>query len=175
MLNYHLVRPMRFIYQVLADEVAGKVVFMVFVVPVSIILAVVLKPELNASLSQILLFFISLSLAWWLRFLWGLWLALLAFWATKADALLAIQDALTFLFAGVVAPVALLPDILNKLAIYLPFRYMVGFPVEILTGQVQGNNLIEGLIMQILWLALATTLSLVIWKSGVRRYSAIGG
>ena len=35
---------------------------------------------------------------------------MLAFWATRADALLAVQDALTFLFAGVVAPVALLPE-----------------------------------------------------------------
>ncbi len=62
---------------------------------------------------QVVLFFVALSGAWLLRFFWGFWLACLAFWATRADALLALQDALIFLLAGVVAPVALLPGALQ--------------------------------------------------------------
>ena len=46
-LNTYLLRPLPYIYQVLADEVAGKVVFMAFVVPVSALLALVLRPELQ--------------------------------------------------------------------------------------------------------------------------------
>ena len=82
-----------------------------------------------------LAFIPALLLAWLLRFFWGYWLALLAFWATRADALLALQDTLVFLLAGQVAPVALLPGALQPAATRLPFRYMVGFPVEVLTGQ----------------------------------------
>ena len=47
---------------------------------------------------------------------------MLAFWATRADALLAVQDALIFLLAGQVAPIQLLPGGLRNAAVALPFR-----------------------------------------------------
>ncbi len=174
-LNTYLLRPMPYIYQILADEAAGKVVFMAFVIPVSAVLALVLRPELHLTLQAGLLFLPALALAWCLRFLWGLWLAMLAFWATRADALLAVQDALTFLLAGIVAPVVLLPDAARWLADVLPFRYMVGFPVEILTGQVQGAALRQGFAVQAGWLLLAFLLCNIVWKYGLRRYTAVGG
>jgi ABC-2 type transport system permease protein len=110
-----------------------------------------------------------------LRFLWGYGLALLAFWAARFDALLAVQDTLVFLLAGVVAPVPLLPPLLQAAATLLPFRYMVGFPVEVLTGQVSGQSLLAGFALQATWLAVAVGFSAVIWRLGVRRYTAVGG
>jgi ABC-2 type transport system permease protein len=174
-LNPWLLRPMPFIYQVFANEVAGKVVMMAFVVPVAGVLALFLHPELHAGLGDGLLFILATALAWWLRFLWGYALALLAFWATRADALLAVQDALVFLLAGVVAPFALLPATLQNLACVLPFRYMVGFPVEIITGQLPVNQVLSGLAIQAAWLVLALAACLLVWRSGLRRYSAVGG
>jgi len=139
------------------------------------VLAIVLRPELNATPTQVVLFFVALTGAWLLRFFWGLWLACLAFWATRADALLALQDALIFLLAGVVAPVALLPGALQTIAHMLPFYYMVGFPVEVLTGQIATENVLTGFIIQAAWLIVAVLLYRVVWRSGLKRYSAIGG
>ena len=48
-LNSWLLKPMSPLYNAIATEVAGKVVMMAFVVPVSIVLAIVLRPELNAT------------------------------------------------------------------------------------------------------------------------------
>jgi ABC-2 type transport system permease protein len=110
-----------------------------------------------------------------LRFFWGYWLALLAFWATRADALLALQDALVFLLAGQVAPVALLPGLLQDAATWLPFRYMVGFPVELLTGQLSPAAIRSGFTIQLAWLAVALALSDTLWRRGLHRYAAIGG
>jgi len=163
MLNSWLLRPLAPLYQVLSTEVAGKVVFMAFVLPVSLLLAVVLRPTFQATTADIVLFSLSLLLAWGLRFLWGCWLAMLAFWTARADALLAVQDGLVFLLAGVVAPVSLLPDGLQHASKILPFRYMVGFPVE------------QGFCCQVLWLIFAASLSGLVWRLGLRRYSAIGG
>jgi len=174
-LNTRLLYPMSPHYTTLADEIAGKVVYMLFVVPVTAALAVLLKPELNASLGQVAAFVLALGLAWALRFLWGYALALLAFWATRADALLSVQDGLVFLLAGQVAPIVLLPEALRLLATILPFRYMVGFPVEVLTGQVQGADLLAGFAFQAGWLVVAGVIFRLMWRAGLRRYSAIGG
>lgn len=174
-LNHWLIRPLSPFYQILSSEVAGKVVYLVFTVPIVIILMILLKPTFSFSISEFLIFWLALLLAWVLRFLWGLWVALLAFWATRADALLALQDSLVFIFSGMIAPVALLPGLLQEIAVFLPFRYMVGFPVEILTANLSPSQIQQGLLIQTFWVAVACLVCWIIWKKGISRYSAIGG
>ncbi|QBD81943.1 hypothetical protein EPA93_40590 [Ktedonosporobacter rubrisoli] len=170
-----LLRPISPILDSLASELASKAAYMLFVVPVVIVLALVLHPELHPPLLNVLAFVPALLMAWLLRFFWGYWLALLAFWASRANALLSLQEALTFLLAGQVAPVALLPSFVRALAIVLPFRYMVGFPVEILTTQLSPADLVSGLAYQTAWLLATVILFSFIWRCGVRRYTAVGG
>jgi ABC-2 type transport system permease protein len=174
-MNALLLRPLSPVFDALSTEVAGKVVYMTFVVPVVAVLALVLRPELDLSLRDGLAFVPALAMSWALRFLWGYWLALLAFWATRADALLALQDALIFLLAGQVAPTRLLPGSLREASKVLPFRYMLGFPVEVLTGQLDEAALWMGFALQAGWLTVAAVLFCTFWRLGVRRYSAVGG
>lgn len=174
-MSKQLLYPMSPVFNTLASEIAGKVVYMIFVIPLTAVLAVFLKPSISVDLRQIILFIFSLFCAWGLRFFWGYWLALLAFWITQAQSFLALQDTLIFLLAGQVAPMSLLPTPLRIVAEILPFRYMVSFPVEILTGQVSGSNLLRGLYFQFGWLAVTFVLFLLIWRAGVRKYVAVGG
>jgi ABC-2 type transport system permease protein len=174
-LNSWLLRPLPSIYNVLSAEAAGKLVYMIFVVPVAALLALILHPELHAGAAQAGLFLISLLMAWGLRFLWGYALALLAFWTTRAEALLAVQDSLVFLLSGVIAPVALLPAGLQEAARLLPFRYMVGFPVEILVQNLPAGEILSGFLVQGAWLLVSILLAGVLWKNGLRRYNAVGG
>jgi ABC-2 type transport system permease protein len=170
-----LLYPMAPIFDALASEIAGKVVYMSFVIPVTALLAFFLKPALNPSIGEVTLFLIALAMAWALRFLWGYALALLAFWFTRADALVGLQDAFTFLLAGQIAPVALLPGAMQTLALWLPFRYMLGFPVELLMGQLTPAEVGFGFALQLFWTCVALALSLFTWQRGLRRYSAVGG
>jgi ABC-2 type transport system permease protein len=174
-MNALLLRPLSPVFDALSTEVAGKAVYIVFVVPVVAVLALVLRPELHVSLRDGLVFVPALALAWALRFLWGYWLALLAFWATRADGLLALQDSLVFLLGGQVAPTQLLPGFLWQVSGVLPFRYMLGFPVEVLTGQLGAAALLRGFAFQVGWLCVAAVLFVALWRAGLRRYSAVGG
>jgi ABC-2 type transport system permease protein len=175
-MNNVLLRPVPVIFDTLSAEFASKVVFLLFDIPVVALLAWVLRPDFSATTGRDVLFFLpALLLAWALRFLWGYWLALLAFWVARADALLTVQDSLVFLLAGQVAPIALLPGFLQSAAVVLPFRYMLSFPVEVLLGHVDAAGLASGFALQTAWLAAAAVLSIIVWRSGVRRYSAVGG
>jgi len=173
-LNAWLLRPLPPLFHALSTEIAGKVV-MAFVIPAALILALVLKPTLNATPLQVALFIPALALAWLLRFFWGYWLACLAFWATRADTLLAVQDALVFLLSGVVAPIGLLPPFMQIAARVLPFYYMVGFPVEVLTGHLNIADLLSGLAIQAAWTIIAIFLYRRLWRAGLCRYAAVGG
>ena len=174
-MNVLLLRPMSPVYDALASEAAGIVVRMAFAIPLAIILALILRPELHVLPRDGAAFVPALALAWALRFFWDYWLALLSFWATRANALLALQASLVFLLAGQVAPTALLPEGIRQAATVLPFRYMLGFPVEVLMGQLDASALLTGFLFQAGWLLVAFILFLVLWRSGIRRYSAVGG
>lgn len=174
-MNVLLLRPLSPVYDALASEVAVKVVFMTFAVPLVVILALLLRPEVHFTWRNWLAFVPALALAWGLRFLWGYWLALLAFWSTRADALLSLQESLIFLIGGQVAPVALLPGLLHEAAVVLPFRYMVAFPVEILTGQLDTHQIWTGFALQAGWLLVSLCLFAGLWRAGLQRYSAVGG
>ena len=174
-LNVYLLRPISFHWSTLSTELAGKIVYMTFTVPFVFILTLLLHPDLHFHLNSALLFLPTLFLAWALRFFWGYALALLAFWVTRANALLALQDSLVFLFAGQIAPVAFLPAPLQTLAHILPFRYMISFPVEVLTSQVSSVDMLTGFCYQLGWLAISLCLFTLLWRTGVRCYSAIGG
>lgn len=173
--NHWLLKPLSAIYQALSSEIAGKVVYLIFVIPVAFILAVVLKPELNTTPLNIILSVLATILAWALRFAWGFWLAILAFWLTRADSFLALQDSLVFIFSGMVAPISLLQGGLQQAAILLPFRYMVGFPVEVLVSNLSPSQVLFGFAIQLVWLGIALILARFLWVKGIRHYSAVGG
>jgi len=170
-----LLRPMPPFFAVLGYDLGGKAMFLILAGPAAALLWGWLRPDFVFQAGDALAFLPALILAWALRFLWGYWLASLAFWATRADALLALQDALVFLLAGQAAPLKLLPPALQQIARWLPFRYMLGYPVEVLTGQLGAGAIGEGLALQIGWLALTLGLCAALWRAGVRRYAAIGG
>jgi len=174
-MNQLLLRPLSPVFDTLSSEVAGKVVYMIFDIPIVLGLALVLRPEMSVTWANGLAFVPALVLAWALRFFWGYALALLAFWATRADALLALQDALIFLLAGQAAPTRLLPGTLQTLSTALPFRYMVGFPVEVLTGHLSASEMVTGFAFQVGWVAVAAVAFAALWRTGIRRYSAVGG
>jgi ABC-2 type transport system permease protein len=52
---------------------------------------------------------------------------------------------------------------------------MIGFPVEVLTGQLNGPELATGFAFQAGWLLVALALSVTLWRAGLKRYSAVGG
>ena len=89
--------------------------------------------------------------------------------------MLAVQDALVFLLAGQVAPLAVLPPALQTLAMVLPFRYMLGFPVEVITNQLDAAGLLLGFSIQLAWVTVALILSIVLWRRGLSHYEAVGG
>ena len=170
-----LLQPISPLYQALSSEIAGKVVFMLFSIPVTGLMALILRPQVNLTWENGLLFLPALLAAWALRFFWGYWLALLAFWSARADSLLALQDTLVFLIGGHLAPFALLPSWLQGPAKVLPFRYMAAFPVEVLTGQLERGEVLVGFGIQIAWGVLAFLLYRLVWTRCVRHYEAVGG
>lgn len=105
-----------------------------------------------------------------LVFLWTFLLALTAFWTDRVHAVVGFGSQLVFLFGGTAAPIALLPDTWRRVAEVLPFYGMNGLPAEIAAGTRLGG----GLGYQLIWVVVLVVVVTVVWRIGVRRYTAVG-
>lgn len=174
-LSTWLLRPLPIIYEAAASDIALKIVCMPLVIVLTAGLALFLGYGAGLGPAGIALFIPTLLMSCILRFIAAYTLSLSAMWTQKTDSLLSINDLLVFLLAGQAAPAILLPGILGTLSEYLPFRYMLGFPVEILTGMLSGQQVVKGLLVQAVWLSGAILAQRTVYRRGIRRFNAIGG
>jgi ABC-2 type transport system permease protein len=169
-----LLQPLHPIHRDIASNIAYKLLTMVLVLPVTALLIWVFAPRATLHPWALLAFIPALVLAFLLRFFVEWALALAAFWTTRVEAINQIFFAVMLFLAGRMAPLELMPAWVQTLAYWSPFPWMVAFPVDLLLGKLTREQTIEGLIAQAIWSLLALALLSVVWKRGVRAYSAVG-
>jgi ABC-2 type transport system permease protein len=79
------------------------------------------------------------------------------------------------LFSGYLLPLDLLPTPLARVAAWLPFRFTLSVPVEILTKPLERSDLAQLLGAQAAWTAALTIIAVTLWNAGVRRFESVGG
>jgi ABC-2 type transport system permease protein len=176
-MNYRLTRPIAPIHEAIADNIAYKAPTTVIILTAWIV-AALFWPAVRIPFDpgRWTLAIIAIVLAAAIRFLNGYATGLLAFWTTRATALVELQFGLSLFLSGRIAPLSLLPPQVARVAEYLWFPYVLSFPVEILTGAVTtGRQYARGFAGQASWLAIWLLLYLLVWTRGRRRYGAVGG
>jgi len=113
-------------------------------------------------------------LAFAIRFLIAYSLGLLAFWISQATALDELYYVVFTFAGGGFAPLTLYPAAAQAIVAWTPFPYMVYYPVRVLTGVSGSAEVLHVLLVQCLWLAAAWGLRAALWRTGLRRYGAVG-
>jgi ABC-2 type transport system permease protein len=133
-----------------------------------------LKPDLSHDPLTILLFCVSLVFSFLMRFVFVYALGMIVFWTTRVSAVFNLYFALETILSGRLVPQALLPTWAQQLAVWLPFRWSFGFPIEIIIGKLSIPQILQGMGIQVLWGGIATVAFMVLWHAGIKRYSAVG-
>lgn len=174
-LSPQLLRPINPIYFYAAHNLAAKPLRLPILLP-TLGLAVWWFPGAGYDLSPLnaLTFLAVLFLTWLLYFIVQYCIALLAFWITQATAAWQAWFTLWLVFGGYLIPLDLFPAAITRLTFWLPFRYTFSFPLEILMGRIHGEALFAGLGIHAGWLVVFFALYQLLWRTGLRRYSAVG-
>ena len=173
-LSFALLKPVHPIHSDIADNVSSKVITLPFMLVIAVVLAVIFHPSLSPPPWAIGVFVPALLLAFLVRFLLEWTLAQAAFWTTRVSAINQTYFVLLLFLSGQIMPLTLLPHPVRILAEVLPFRGMVGFPVELLLGRLTPAEALMGLGIQAAWVITGLVLLRVVWRAGVRVYSAVG-
>jgi ABC-2 type transport system permease protein len=170
-----LLRPINPIHQHVAFNLADKLFRFLILVPlIGLILAASGAWPTDAGPSRLLLFALSVLAAWALRFISQFSIGSLSFWITQSLSLNEMFYAGLLMLGGVIAPLDLFPAAVRQWAMYLPFRYMLSLPVEILLGRLKSPELYRCLVIQAGWLLIWFGIYRTLWKTGLKRYGAVG-
>ena len=172
-LSFALLKPVHPIHSDISDNLSSKVISLPILLIVAGILALIFHPTAALTLNTALAFIPALILAFLGRFLVEWSLAMAAFWTTRVNAINQVYFILMLFLAGQIAPLTLFPRWLQILADILPFRWMLGFPVELVLGRLTPLQVMEGFAAQSVWLVISLVLIRLIWRAGVRVYSAV--
>jgi ABC-2 type transport system permease protein len=169
-----LLKPIHPIHGDIAQNIGYKLVMLTVIIPITLFIILVFHPVVHLTWLAALAFVFSLLQAFALRFAIEWALALLAFWTTRADVLNQLYVVILLFLSGQLVPLAFFPQAVQTAAALLPFRWMVALPVQLCLGALRPDEILPGLAAQSLWLVLSILLLAVLWRAGVRRYSAVG-
>lgn len=175
-LNSWLVRPGSYLLNLIANNLAEK---LVKVVAVSMLLfpawyfyrdAFVLPQDLP----HWLLFLTALILAAAVQFSLTTAIGSLGFWMDDNTGIARGRHVISMVLSGELVPLALYPAWAMGFLDWQPFRFMLSYPLEVLLGTLSSQQLIYGFAMQLMWTVFFAWLCWFTWQRGLRSYSAIG-
>lgn len=118
---------------------------------------------------------ISLVLAAFLQFFLAYAIAMIAFWLLEISTVVFIVFSFEYFLSGHLFPLDLLPEWFRRVQAWLPFTYELYFPVAVFQGKIVGRQIVEGLLIQTVWVVAAWAAGNLLWARGLRRFQAVGG
>jgi ABC-2 type transport system permease protein len=71
-------------------------------------------------------------------------------------------------------PLQLMPEWVQTLANFLPFKWTFGYPIEALVGNLSTESLLLGLVAQAIWIGIGLLLFKVAWGQAIKRFVSVG-
>lgn len=170
------IRPVSLKYYLISEQMGENLYSTLFhIIPVCVIGVLFLQFQLPGEPWQLTMFVITLLLGMWLVYQIHYLVGLLVFWLKTSMYTNWMLNALMELFAGSVVPLWFYPDMLYKLAMLLPFRFISFEPIAIYLGKTSFAASLQVLAMQAAWIAGLLLLEKTVWRQVQKKVIIQGG
>ena len=174
-LGLRLLRPIHPFVAYSAEHLAAIPLRSLLALPIAIVLLWTTKgARLAHDPVAIALVPVSLAGAWLITFISMLVLGSLSLFLERSLALFEVWLGAFSVLSGYLVPLELMPRWLFHAAQCLPFRYMLGFPVELMIGMTTRAEAIAGVATQAAYIVAIGLLAQFVWSRGIRRFEAYG-
>lgn len=176
MLSNLLLRPMNYFVYWFFKNLGDKGLNVVFSVIEITILYIILRPNIYIQTNGLVLvtFILSLAVAMSLQFCIDFLLSFVGFWSSETWAPRFIFYMLISFFSGGLFPLDILPKGVYLIFQSLPFAYLLYFPLKIYLGNLSLPEIVQGLLISVLWTIALVTLMRFVWRKGLLMYTAQG-
>ena len=102
-------------------------------------------------------------------------IGMIGFWFLDVSSLLFVLMLFSFFLSGHMFPLTMLPDSVEAVVTFLPFKYLAFFPAAVFLGKIPEEDLPFELAIEAAWLIFFVVLCRFAYSRGVKRYSGFGG
>lgn len=120
-------------------------------------------------------FVLSLMMGFLLGFFLEATIGLIGFWFLEVSSLLFVYMLLSFFLSGHMFPLDMLNEPWSTIVEILPLRYLAYFPAAVFLEKVKGDELVQGMWIEVAWVVFFMFLARWMMYRGVKRYSGFGG
>ncbi len=175
-LAYRLLRPLHPLVAYAAENVGAMPMRLALVLPLAVAAAAIAgRSHVTHDPLLLAAFPVAVLGAWLITFLAMAVIGALAFYVESSGSLFEVWLGLFGVFSGYLIPLELFPHWLATAARFLPFRYMLAFPVEMVVGMTPRGAALAELGVQWLFVVLLAVAARATWRLGLRRFAAYGG
>ena len=118
---------------------------------------------------------LALAGGWMITFLINIAIGALSLYMESSLKIMEVYFTLFAVFSGYLIPVELFPPFLRAAVEWLPFRFQVGLPVELVTNAHSFPEALRLVGVQWAWVVGLGVGTAALWKNGLKRYAAYGG
>ena len=175
-LAMRLLRPVHPLWAYTVESVAATPMRVAVSVPVAIVSLIAVGWHGVAHDPAIwALWFLSILGAWVITLLVNFVVGCAAFFVESSVKLMDAWLVLFFVLSGYLIPIDLFPRWLRAVVDWLPFRFQIGLPVELMIGVHDRGTALGLLARQWAWVLVTLGATVWTWRRGIARFAAYGG
>jgi ABC-2 type transport system permease protein len=175
-LSQRLLKPIHPLLAYSAQSLGAMPLRAALAVPMALVaLAYSTENMFRGQAGMVALWVVSLLGAWLINFFVMALIGALAFYMESSIAVFEVYFACFMVLSGYMVPLPLFPDWLIWVSSALPFRYSVGFPVEVAIGMLEPKQALIELGVQWAYVVATLVAALEAFRRGVARFGAFGG
>lgn len=176
-LNKFIVKPVNYCFYrsacFLGERASVSIVFLAILLFFAVLFGI--GGYFEVTIIRVLCFFISLILSLLLNFSVYFCIGILGLWMNEISRVFPAISIVLSVLSGSVFPLDILGDGMNQIIFFLPFKYLLQFPVDLITGKQFGYSILLALLVQAVWAIIIWGIAQILWKKGMRKYIAVGG
>jgi len=172
----HLTKPLDFQLYSLFSSLGGMLMNLTAItLPTVLILWLVFKVQITPGLG-LLLFPISVFLAFLISFCFDYFVGLLAFYTESTWGLSTTKEIIIMVFSGALVPLQFFPHAMQNILLVLPFQTMYHTPLMMVTRPDQGLDVFGPmLLIQLVWVVVLFILTRLFYSQAIKILRISGG
>lgn len=175
-LTRYLTRPFPYYWMKFIEEIPYRILQGSYGVILLILFTLFLGSFIRLSHDPVTILYslIMFVLAFFLSFTLKMNLGYSAFWFKDSRGFFELVTVAVIVFSGGIVPLHLLPSPILTISNLLPFAYTAYYPIMALQGLYPHGVELQIILIQLVWLGILVAVNRLLWKQGIRLFTAFG-
>lgn len=148
---------------------------LLFMVPGMIIVTLIFPVSLPTDPVRWVVFFVMIWFSFLINSQLNIMTGLFAFYVENNEGLMRLKRVLIDLLSGVILPMTFFPGWAKTILDWLPFQAITYLPGSVFTGRLNGAEVWNALLVQVIWFAVLIVPILLMWRTARKRLFVQGG